>query len=166
MPPRGKEFLCSIEHILERERNWVSTNFASIFCVNAMCTSAEAFYLIYTWRILNNFFMNFCVLYKLFYSLLMYTFYYINQERILTISTTFLNFKIWSPMISFTEISQSYPKEYSYRFLYLYRKLCSFFCNHVEFMFLFQVWWKRDGCPPFEKQPVEKKLAQNGGRKR
>lgn len=111
MPPRGKEFLCSIEHILERERNWVSTNFASIFCVNAMCTSAEAFYLIYIWRILNNFFMNFCVLYKLFYSLLMYTFYYINQERILTISTTFLNFKIWSPMISFTEISQSYPKD-------------------------------------------------------
>ena len=21
----------------------------------------------------------------------------------------------------------------------------------------FQVWWKRDGCPPFEKQPIEKK---------
>ncbi|XP_057807924.1 THO complex subunit 1-like isoform X2 [Salvia miltiorrhiza] len=28
------------------------------------------------------------------------------------------------------------------------------------------VWWKRDGCPPFEKPPVEKKLAQDGGRKR
>ncbi|XP_075520316.1 THO complex subunit 1 isoform X2 [Primulina tabacum] len=28
------------------------------------------------------------------------------------------------------------------------------------------VWWKRDGCPPFEKQPIEKKLAQDGGRKR
>ncbi|GER43279.1 THO complex subunit 1 [Striga asiatica] len=28
------------------------------------------------------------------------------------------------------------------------------------------VWWKRDGCPPFEKQPIEKKLAQEGGRKR
>ncbi|XP_073024075.1 THO complex subunit 1 isoform X2 [Primulina eburnea] len=28
------------------------------------------------------------------------------------------------------------------------------------------VWWKRDGCPPFEKQPIEKKLPQDGGRKR
>ncbi|KAL9175384.1 hypothetical protein ABFS82_02G109100 [Erythranthe guttata] len=28
------------------------------------------------------------------------------------------------------------------------------------------VWWKRDGCPPFEKQPIEKKLAQETGRKR
>ncbi|XP_073142567.1 THO complex subunit 1 [Henckelia pumila] len=28
------------------------------------------------------------------------------------------------------------------------------------------VWWKRDGCPPYEKQPIEKKLAQDGGRKR
>ncbi|KAK6119192.1 hypothetical protein DH2020_047066 [Rehmannia glutinosa] len=28
------------------------------------------------------------------------------------------------------------------------------------------VWWKRDGCPAFEKQPIEKKLAQEGGRKR
>ncbi|KAL0425417.1 UNVERIFIED_CONTAM: THO complex subunit [Sesamum radiatum] len=28
------------------------------------------------------------------------------------------------------------------------------------------VWWKRDGCPPFEKQPIEKKLGQDGGRKR
>ncbi|KAM7472642.1 hypothetical protein LguiA_010825 [Lonicera macranthoides] len=28
------------------------------------------------------------------------------------------------------------------------------------------VWWKRDGCPPFEKQPVEKKSLQEGARKR
>ncbi|KAG6383394.1 hypothetical protein SASPL_156855 [Salvia splendens] len=28
------------------------------------------------------------------------------------------------------------------------------------------VWWKRDGCSAFEKPPVEKKLAQDGGRKR
>ncbi|KAK4483569.1 hypothetical protein RD792_010768, partial [Penstemon davidsonii] len=28
------------------------------------------------------------------------------------------------------------------------------------------VWWKRDGCPPFEKQPLEKKLAQDGGKRR
>ncbi|CAI0421550.1 unnamed protein product [Linum tenue] len=28
------------------------------------------------------------------------------------------------------------------------------------------VWWKRDGCPPFEKQPAEKKSAQEGNKKR
>ncbi|OMO51327.1 THO complex, subunit THOC1 [Corchorus capsularis] len=28
------------------------------------------------------------------------------------------------------------------------------------------VWWKRDGCPPFEKQPIEKKTAQDGVKKR
>ncbi|KAG9156229.1 hypothetical protein Leryth_022116 [Lithospermum erythrorhizon] len=28
------------------------------------------------------------------------------------------------------------------------------------------VWWKRDGCPPFEKPPLEKKLGQEGTRKR
>lgn len=28
------------------------------------------------------------------------------------------------------------------------------------------VWWKRDGCPPFEKQPLEKKLIQDGVKKR
>jgi THO complex subunit 1 len=28
------------------------------------------------------------------------------------------------------------------------------------------VWWKRDGCPPFEKQPVEKKSPQDAARKR
>ncbi|CAK9133659.1 unnamed protein product [Ilex paraguariensis] len=28
------------------------------------------------------------------------------------------------------------------------------------------VWWKRDGCPPFEKQPIEKKSVQDGARKR
>ncbi|WMV11663.1 hypothetical protein MTR67_005048 [Solanum verrucosum] len=28
------------------------------------------------------------------------------------------------------------------------------------------VWWKRDGCPPFEKQPVKKKLVQDGTKKR
>ncbi|XP_062093131.1 THO complex subunit 1 isoform X2 [Humulus lupulus] len=28
------------------------------------------------------------------------------------------------------------------------------------------VWWKRDGCPPFEKQPVEKKVVQDGAKKR
>ncbi|XP_071932067.1 THO complex subunit 1 [Coffea arabica] len=28
------------------------------------------------------------------------------------------------------------------------------------------VWWKRDGCPPFEKQPLEKKLTQDGVKKR
>ncbi|XP_010266403.1 PREDICTED: THO complex subunit 1-like [Nelumbo nucifera] len=27
-------------------------------------------------------------------------------------------------------------------------------------------WWKRDGCPPFEKQPAEKKMGQDGLRKR
>lgn len=30
-PPKGKDFLCSIEHILERERNWVSISFLSLF---------------------------------------------------------------------------------------------------------------------------------------
>ncbi|KAK3025318.1 hypothetical protein RJ639_044449, partial [Escallonia herrerae] len=28
------------------------------------------------------------------------------------------------------------------------------------------VWWKRDGCPPFEKQPIEKKSLQDGAKKR
>ncbi|KAL5800899.1 hypothetical protein ACOSQ3_032531 [Xanthoceras sorbifolium] len=28
------------------------------------------------------------------------------------------------------------------------------------------VWWKRDGCPPFEKQPVENKTVQDGPKKR
>ncbi|XP_034223761.1 THO complex subunit 1 isoform X2 [Prunus dulcis] len=28
------------------------------------------------------------------------------------------------------------------------------------------VWWKRDGCPPFEKQPAEKKVVQEGAKKR
>ncbi|KAF5733648.1 Nuclear matrix protein-related isoform 1 [Tripterygium wilfordii] len=28
------------------------------------------------------------------------------------------------------------------------------------------VWWKRDGCPPFEKQPTEKKAVQEGPKKR
>ncbi|XP_021299962.1 THO complex subunit 1 [Herrania umbratica] len=28
------------------------------------------------------------------------------------------------------------------------------------------VWWKRDGCPPFEKQPIQKKPVQNGAKKR
>lgn len=28
------------------------------------------------------------------------------------------------------------------------------------------VWWKRDGCPAFEKQPIEKKTAQDGVKKR
>ncbi|CAN1757137.1 THO complex subunit 1 [Linum perenne] len=28
------------------------------------------------------------------------------------------------------------------------------------------VWWKRDGCPPYEKQPVEKKTVQEGSKKR
>ncbi|KAJ8755853.1 hypothetical protein K2173_024398 [Erythroxylum novogranatense] len=28
------------------------------------------------------------------------------------------------------------------------------------------VWWKRDGCPPFEKQPIEKKMPQEGTKKR
>ncbi|XP_030966244.1 THO complex subunit 1-like isoform X1 [Quercus lobata] len=28
------------------------------------------------------------------------------------------------------------------------------------------VWWKRDGCPPFEKQPLEKKTVQDGSKKR
>ncbi|XP_057976319.1 THO complex subunit 1 [Malania oleifera] len=28
------------------------------------------------------------------------------------------------------------------------------------------VWWKRDGCPPFEKQTIEKKAVQDGIRKR
>ncbi|XP_059433717.1 THO complex subunit 1 [Corylus avellana] len=28
------------------------------------------------------------------------------------------------------------------------------------------VWWKRDGCPPFEKQPLEKKTVQDGTKKR
>lgn len=28
------------------------------------------------------------------------------------------------------------------------------------------VWWKRDGCPPFEKQPIEKKSHQDGVKKR
>nr|CAB3502267.1 unnamed protein product [Digitaria exilis] len=28
------------------------------------------------------------------------------------------------------------------------------------------VWWKRDGCPAFEKPPLEKKSVQPGGRKR
>uniref|UniRef100_A0A5B6YPV1 Putative THO complex subunit 1-like isoform X1 n=1 Tax=Davidia involucrata TaxID=16924 RepID=A0A5B6YPV1_DAVIN len=28
------------------------------------------------------------------------------------------------------------------------------------------VWWKRDGCPAFEKQPIEKKSVQDGAKKR
>ncbi|XAR54473.1 hypothetical protein NMG60_11029616 [Bertholletia excelsa] len=28
------------------------------------------------------------------------------------------------------------------------------------------VWWKRDGCPPFEKPPIEKKAGQDGVKKR
>ncbi|KAF2300846.1 hypothetical protein GH714_017779 [Hevea brasiliensis] len=28
------------------------------------------------------------------------------------------------------------------------------------------VWWKRDGCPPFEKQPIENKTVQDGNKKR
>ncbi|XP_057498117.1 THO complex subunit 1 isoform X2 [Actinidia eriantha] len=28
------------------------------------------------------------------------------------------------------------------------------------------VWWKRDGCPPFEKPPIEKKSVQDGVKKR
>ncbi|KAI3792498.1 hypothetical protein L2E82_06380 [Cichorium intybus] len=28
------------------------------------------------------------------------------------------------------------------------------------------VWWKRDGCAPFEKQPMEKKTVRDGGKKR
>ncbi|KAF7836194.1 THO complex subunit 1 [Senna tora] len=28
------------------------------------------------------------------------------------------------------------------------------------------VWWKRDGCPPYEKQPMEKKVIQDGAKKR
>ncbi|XP_059652036.1 THO complex subunit 1 isoform X3 [Cornus florida] len=28
------------------------------------------------------------------------------------------------------------------------------------------VWWKRDGCPPFEKQPIDKKSIQEGAKKR
>lgn len=28
------------------------------------------------------------------------------------------------------------------------------------------VWWKRDGCPPFEKQAIEKKVVQDGAKKR
>lgn len=28
------------------------------------------------------------------------------------------------------------------------------------------VWWKRDGCPPFEKQSMEKKAVQDGPKKR
>ncbi|KAF5442868.1 hypothetical protein F2P56_035483 [Juglans regia] len=28
------------------------------------------------------------------------------------------------------------------------------------------VWWKRDGCPAFEKQPLEKKTVQDGAKKR
>ncbi|KAH7664353.1 THO complex subunit THOC1 protein [Dioscorea alata] len=28
------------------------------------------------------------------------------------------------------------------------------------------VWWKRDGCPAFEKQPIERKALQDGARKR
>ncbi|KAI9079003.1 hypothetical protein K1719_039050 [Acacia pycnantha] len=27
-------------------------------------------------------------------------------------------------------------------------------------------WWKRDGCPPYEKQPMEKKAVQDGAKKR
>lgn len=29
-----------------------------------------------------------------------------------------------------------------------------------------KVWWKRDGCPAFEKPPFETKSGQGGGRKR
>ncbi|KAI5410919.1 THO complex subunit 1 [Lathyrus oleraceus] len=28
------------------------------------------------------------------------------------------------------------------------------------------VWWKRDGCPPYEKQPAEKKVVQDASKKR
>jgi len=37
IPPKGKEFLQSIEHILEREKNWVSTG------VNFICLLFKEF---------------------------------------------------------------------------------------------------------------------------
>lgn len=75
-PPKGKEFLRAVEHILEREKNWV------------------------------------CVL------------------LLLSLFTFWLEGK-WSLMVS-----------------------------------LIQVWWKRDGCPPFEKQPIENKSAIAGQKRR
>ncbi|KAF3434264.1 hypothetical protein FNV43_RR25367 [Rhamnella rubrinervis] len=43
------------------------------------------------------------------------------------------------------------------------------FLNKIEHMLEREknwVWWKRDGCPPFEKQPIEKKVVQDGAKKR
>ena len=79
IPPKGKEFLQSIEHILEREKNWVYTLL--------QCTS------------------------------------------------------LILPLRDFHHFSS--------------------LCLHIE-----KVWWKRDGCPAFEKQPFEKKSGQAGARKR
>ncbi|URD86869.1 THO complex subunit 1 transcription elongation factor [Musa troglodytarum] len=28
------------------------------------------------------------------------------------------------------------------------------------------VWWKRDGCPAFQKQPTERKIGHDGAKKR
>lgn len=48
--------------------------------------------------------------------------------------------------------------------LYISSFCLSFVC--VLTLEFFKVWWKRDGCPPFEKQQIEKKLGQGGQKKR
>lgn len=85
-PPKGKDFLNKVEHILEREKNWVRTFYSQISCL-------------------------------LFTKILM------------VVINLLLLFFFW-------------------------QMVCA------------QVWWKRDGCPPFEKQPMEKKVVQDGAKKR
>ena len=83
-PPKGKDFLHKVEHILEREKNWVR-----IFLLSLSI---------------------FCLPFS----------------------------KILMVMIKII------------------------FLENVSA----QVWWKRDGCPPFEKQPIEKKVVQDGAKRR
>lgn len=43
-PPKGKDFLRKIEHILEREKNWVSVLFNLFLCVDTsiyMCVCVK-----------------------------------------------------------------------------------------------------------------------------
>lgn len=47
-PPRGKDFLHSIEHILEREKNWVSikVDFALLVgCTYSLAVSITSFFI-------------------------------------------------------------------------------------------------------------------------
>lgn len=86
-PPNGKEFLRKIEHVLEREKNWVGI--LSHLSLTLICAP-----------------IFFCMHLGLF--------------ALITVNTC---------------------------------------------VAIFQVWWKRDGCLPFEKQLMEEK-AHNSAKKR